>query len=123
MPLVTASQTKRSLHFAIGGFLIVGAASCISCRSTIDHFADVREGATKQEVLDLLGEPDPDPPPNVAEPPAGCASHLVYRDEYDAAAMRWLHEKVHQCGGMWLHVCFDEEGRVKEGLRATVITC
>jgi len=104
--------------------LLAGMAGT-SCTSTMDRVSRLPDGATRQEVIDLLGPSVPDAamPLGVATIPSGCASHLVYKDQYDAAALRAVHNRLQSCGGTWLHVCFDSEGRVMRGLRFSMITC
>jgi hypothetical protein len=58
------------------------------------------------------------------EVPAGCTSQLVYKDEYVRAYARALASQVISCGGTWLHVCFDADGRYVDGRHAwTMIQC
>jgi hypothetical protein len=112
-------------RMALAIALLCAAVFSLGCSSTADRVNGIHGGETKQEVLDRLGPPPPSSelPLGVADPPKGCASHLVYRDQYDSTTLRWFADRVQSCGGTWLHVCFDEDGRALSGLRFSMIQC
>jgi hypothetical protein len=104
---------KAYLQYAWAFSCLSMAVFSLACSSTLDRVVLVHDGETKQEVIERLGPPaaPSDLPSGIADPPEGCADHLVYKDEYDSAALRWVADQIPSCGGSWFHVCFDETGR------------
>lgn len=97
----------------------------LACDSTLDKLGSVPVGATRAQVIEILGPPtaEEDLPGGARALPDGCASHVVYEDRYLNPFMRAVDERVRTCGGTWVHVCFDEDGHSKSGLRFSMINC
>jgi hypothetical protein len=106
--------------------LLFVLALCVSTcgPTTMDRLSSLKAGASRKEVVGILGPslPESQWPSGVSKLPDGCASQLLYRDEYVRGYSRVV-ARMKTCGGSWLHVCFDERGRYMPGVRFTMVTC
>ena len=93
--------------------------------TTTDRVNQVPGGASRDEVIAILGAPLPEAEwPHANRLPEGCTSQLVYKDEYVRAYARALSSKLNSCGGIWLHLCFDVKGKYVHGRSiTTMIQC
>ena len=90
------------------GFTLVALIMAACGPSTLDRTASLQAGASRNEVVAALGAPRPEAewPYLAKEVPRGCASQLLYRDEYIRGYARWF-ASFNSCCETWLHVCFD----------------
>jgi len=92
---------------------------------TMDRLADVPAGATREQVVSILGAPVPESqlPVGSRQPPDGCTSQLSYRDEYLRSYAQAAARSLPGCSTTWLHLCFDRDGRYAPGVRFTMVEC
>jgi hypothetical protein len=104
---------KVALQFRKAVPVLMAASLAVSgCERVTDRLAQVPPGATREQVLRVMGSPIRESvlPESMRQPSKGCASHLVYEDAYRNPVTRSIAGSL-GATRMFEEVCFDPFGR------------